>query len=105
MSTPQELRPTPIREAFKSVGAVTGFVGAVVASAATYGLLTPDQGGAFGELAAAVPGLVTLVTTVLVAFGVVRRAEPQVTPVVDPAVEQLDPRTGQPVLVSLVGDR
>ncbi len=94
MSAPQEIRPTPIREAFKSVGAAVALVGSVIASLVSWGLLTPEQGNALGDLATAVPGLVTLVTVVLVSFGVTRRAEPQVTPVVDPAVVVRDPVLG-----------
>ena len=88
MSAPQLApRPTPIREAFRSVGAAVALVGSVLASLVTWGLLTPEQGAALDALAAAVPGVVTLVTAVLVSVGVVRRAEPQVTPVADPVVE------------------
>ena len=94
MSAPQEIRPRPIAEAFKSVGSAVALVGSVIVTLVSYGLLTPEQGNALGDLAAAVPGLVTLVTVALAAFGVVRRAEPQTTPVVDPAVEVYDPVRG-----------
>ncbi len=94
MSAPQEIRPRPIAEASKSVGAAVALVGSVIVTLVSYGLLTPEQGNALGDLATAVPGLVTLVTVALAAFGVTRRAEPMVTPVVVPAVVVYDPVRG-----------
>lgn len=80
-------RPRPLLTAFRTVGGATAFAGALITTFVTYGLLTPDQGSALGNLTAAVPGLVALVTAVGAAWGVVRQAEPQVTPVESPAVE------------------
>lgn len=108
MSAPLSVRPVPLRDAFKSVGSVIAFVGAVAATLVSYGVLTAEQGGAVSGLVALVPGAVAALTGLLAAFGVVRRAEPLVTPVSDPAVEMPvpDPITGRTArqLVALVPD-
>lgn len=47
-------------------------------------LLTDEQANALTAFLAAVPGVVGAVTVLLTAFGIVKRAEPLVTPMVDP---------------------
>jgi hypothetical protein len=77
-------RPRPIYEAANSVGTANGVAGSLVTALAGWGIFTLAQGDALQSLLGAIPGLVTLVTTLLAAFGVVRRSEPQVTPLSDP---------------------
>lgn len=85
-STPLRNRPVPIRDAFRSVGSTVALLGSVATSAVGYGVLTMVQGDALVALLGAIPGVVTLATALLAAFGVVKVAEPQVTPISDPAV-------------------
>lgn len=85
MSAPLPVRPTPIREAFKSVGAAIAVVGTIVTTLVTLGVFTAAQGTAVEGLVGVVPVVLELVVIVLVAFGVVKRAEPQTTPRSDPA--------------------
>lgn len=77
-------RPRPIRDAFRSVGSAVALIGSVVTSLVGWGVLSAAQGDAVTGLLGAIPGVVTLVTSLLSAFGVVRRAEPLVTPLEDP---------------------
>lgn len=79
-----EIRPRPILDAFKSVGTAVTLLGSVVTSLVGWGVLTQVQGDATTGLLGAIPGVVTLVTSLLAAFGVVRKAEPRVTPLTDP---------------------
>lgn len=85
MSVPLVNRPTPLRDAFKTVGSTVALIGSIVAALVGWGVLSAAQGDAVSGLLGAVPGLVTLVTALLSAFGVVIRSEPAVTPVEDPA--------------------
>lgn len=84
MSAPMPVRPVPIRDAFKSVGSTIALLGSVATGLVGWGVLSVAQGDALSGLLGAVPGLVTLVTALLAAFGVVRASEPAVTPLADP---------------------
>lgn len=84
MTSPLETRPRPIRDAFKSVGAAVALLGSVATSLVGWGVLTAAEGDAVSGLLGTLPGVVTAVTVLLAAFGVTRRAEPQVTPMRDP---------------------
>lgn len=86
MSAPSPLRPRPVRDAFATVGSAVALLGSVVTALAGWGIVTAVEGDALTGLLGAVPAAVTAVTAVMVAFGVVHRAEPQVTPVQDPAL-------------------
>jgi hypothetical protein len=89
MSRPIENdRPRPLVDAASWASRVTGLLGSVVTALAGWGLLTTVQGDAVVGLLGLIPGLVTAGTSVLVAFGVVKRAEPEVTPVIDPMDNQ-----------------
>ena len=77
-------RPVPIRDAFKSVGSAIGFAGSVLVSLVGYGVLDQAQADAATNLLGLIPGAITAVTAVLMAFGVRASAEPKVTPVEDP---------------------
>jgi hypothetical protein len=77
-------RPTPIRDAASSVQKGLGMLGAVAVAATGYGILTATQGDAVVGLLGAIPGVITLVSNLLVAFGIVRQAEPKVTPIASP---------------------
>jgi hypothetical protein len=79
-------RPTPIRDAVRSVGGVIVLVGTLVNVLVSMGVIDAAQGTAVQDLAAAVPGLIELVVALLAAFHIVKRAEPLVTPIADPAV-------------------
>ncbi len=88
MSTPRpielEARPRPLLDAASVTSRVVGTVGTLVAMLVGWGVVSLAQQDAVDGLLGAIPGLVTLVTTVLAAFGVVRRGEPLVTPLSDP---------------------
>lgn len=84
-------RPRPIRDAFRTVGSAVALLGSVATSLVGWGVLTATEGDAVTALLGAIPGVVTLVTTVLVAFGVVSRSEPLVTPVSDPRTDDGTP--------------
>ncbi|CAL9607984.1 hypothetical protein SUDANB95_05531 [Actinosynnema sp. ALI-1.44] len=77
-------RPRPILDAFKSVGSAVALLGSVVTALVGWGVLSAAQGDAVAGLLGAIPGVVTLVTALLAAFGVVRKSEGQVTPLSDP---------------------
>lgn len=80
-------RPRPIKAAADTVSKTLAVVGALVTALVGWGILTATQGDAVTGLLGAIPGVVTAVTTVLAAFGVVRRAEPLVTPMSDPRTD------------------
>lgn len=79
-------RPRPLRAAADRVVKVVGTLTALVTALAGAGiaLLTVEQANAVTAVLSAVPGVVALVGTALAAFGIVKRAEPEVTPVEDP---------------------
>lgn len=81
------LRPRPILDAFKSIGSAISLLGSMVTAFVGWGILTEVQGDALEGLLGAIPGLITLITSLLSAFGVVRRAEPLVTPMEDPRTD------------------
>lgn len=81
-------RPTPLRDAAKSIGTIIGIIGGLVVTATTYGILSATQGNAIGALLAAIPGVIALVTALLASFGIVTKAEPLVTPVSAPRDDQ-----------------
>ncbi len=85
MSAPLNVRPVPLRDAFRTVGSAVAWIGGVVTALAGFGILSIAQSDATVGLLGAIPGLVTLVTALAAAFGVVKVAEPQVTPVSSPA--------------------
>jgi hypothetical protein len=86
MSGPIDIRerPRPILEAFKSVGSAVALIGSIVTSLVGWGVLSATQGDAVNGLLGAIPGVIALVTALLSAFGVVKSAEPKVTPIEDP---------------------
>lgn len=77
-------RPRPILEAFRSVASAVALLGSVATALVGWGVITAAQGDAVVGLLGAIPGFVTLATALLAAFGVVKVAEPQVTPNSDP---------------------
>lgn len=77
-------RPRPIMDAFRTVGSAVALAGSIVTALVGWGVLTAAQGDALVGLLGAVPGVVALVTALLAAFGVVRAAEPAVTPLSSP---------------------
>lgn len=77
-------RPRPIRDAASRLSKLLGVAGAFVTALVGWGVVTAAQGDAVAGLLGAIPGIVTLVTTALAAFGIVRQAEPLVTPTSDP---------------------
>lgn len=86
-----EDRPRPLVEAASLTTKIVGTIGTLVAMLVGWGVVTVAQQDAIEGLLGAVPGLVTLVTTALAAFGVVRRGEPAVTPLSDPRNDDLRP--------------
>jgi hypothetical protein len=77
-------RPRPVKEAASRLSKLLGVAGAFVTALVGWGVVTASQGDAVTGLLGAIPGIVTAVTTVLTAFGIVRQAEPLVTPTSDP---------------------
>lgn len=94
MTTPTEPRPRPIYAAAVDVSRVTGLLGSILTALTGWGILSAEQGDALVGLLGAIPGAVSLVFAVLVAFHVVRRAEPLVTPLSDPRDD-----AGRPLVV------
>lgn len=78
----------PLAGVSKKVGAVLAVLGSVVSTLATVGAITADQSTAVQVAFGALAALVTAVTAVLTAFGIVKRAEPLVTPVSDPRTDE-----------------
>lgn len=81
-------RPRPLLDAASLTSRIVGTVGTLVTMAVGWGLVTAAQQDAVVGLLGLVPGLVTGITAVVSAFGVVRRAEPRVTPISDPVDDQ-----------------
>lgn len=83
-------RPRPIKAAADELKSWVGFATLVTGGAAGAGinLLTDEQATALTALLSAVPGVVGLVSATAVAFGVVKRSEPLVTPLEDPRTAQ-----------------
>jgi hypothetical protein len=77
-------RPRPLKSAATRLARILGVAGSLVTALAGWGLITVLQQDALTGLLGAIPGAVTAVTAVLTAFGVVRRAEPLVTPISSP---------------------
>lgn len=86
-------RPRPINDAAGTVTKIVGTISTLAAMLVGWGLLSATQLDAVEALLGAVPGLVGLIASALSAFGVVRRAEPEVTPLSDPR-----DNTGQPLV-------
>jgi hypothetical protein len=84
-------RPRPIKAAADKLSKLLGVAGALITALVGWGILTGIQGDAVTGLLGAIPGVVTAVTTVMAAFGVVRRAEPLVTPMSDPRTDNGTP--------------
>lgn len=74
----------PLRSIAGSVSKVVGVLSALVTSLAGYGIVTAVQGDAVTGLLGALPGIVTLIGTVIAAFQTATRGENQVTPLSDP---------------------
>lgn len=75
----------PIRTAATEIRNWVAVLSAFVTAAGTGGLLlTSDQVTALQGVIAAVVPLVSAVLVVLTAFGIVKRSEPLVTPMIDP---------------------
>lgn len=81
---PPPSRPRPIAESAHGWVRWLGFIGSVVLAAVGYGVLTLTQGDALTGLFGTIPGIVNAIATALTAFGIVRQAEPQVTPLISP---------------------
>jgi hypothetical protein len=88
-------RPRPILDAFKSVGSAIALLGSIVTSLVGWGVISAAQGDAVNGLLGAIPGVVGLVVALLTAFGVVKKAEPKVTPLSSPRNN-----AGQPLVVN-----
>lgn len=84
-------RPRPIRDAATTLTKWLGVAGSLVLALIGWGVLSAVQGDAITGLLGVIPGVVNAVTTLLAAFGVVRRAEPLVTPMSDPRTDSGSP--------------
>lgn len=86
-----EARPRPLVDAASITSKITGSIGTVVTMLVGWGLVSLVQQDVIEGLLGLLPGLVTSITSVLTAFGVVRRAEPLVTPLSDPRDDRRRP--------------
>jgi hypothetical protein len=77
-------RPRPILEKFKTVGGGLAVAAGSLSSLVTLGVLHQAEADSVNGVLVAGAGLFTAVMTLLTTFGVVKSAEPLVTPVVDP---------------------
>lgn len=77
-------RPRPVKDAASRLSKLIGVAGAFVTALVGWGVVTASQGDAVTGLLGAIPGIVTAVTTLLTAFGIVKQSEPLVTPTSDP---------------------
>lgn len=86
MTTPGEERPRPLADAADRAVRVVGTLSALVTALAGAGisLLTQDQANAVTAVLAGTPGLIAAIGVMLASFGIVRKAEPKVTPVASP---------------------
>lgn len=80
-------RPRPIKAAADKLSKMLGTAGALSTALLGWGIVTATQGDAVTGLLGTIPGVVTAVTTALAAFGIVKRAEPLVTPMSDPRTD------------------
>jgi len=87
------VRPRPLKEAANKVTQTLGMLTALVVAAAGYGIVTAVQGDALEGLLGAIPGGITLIGNVILAFGIVSKAEPLVTPTSDPRDNDMNPLT------------
>lgn len=83
----------PLKAAAVTAAKIWTAVGAVVTGLAGVGIITADQNIALQALLAGVALLAAAGTSALAAFGVRKRAEPLVTPVVDPRDDNGTPLT------------
>lgn len=88
-------RPRPILEAILG-GAWKTILGTLITAAVAFGLLNAEQATLLDNIVAALATLITLVTSFVAQLHVLGRAEPQVTPVVDPRDD-----TGTPLVPTL----
>ncbi len=80
-------RPRPIKAAADQLTKMFGLAGSIITALVGWGILTAVQGDAVDGLLGAIPGVITAITTALTAFGIVKTAEPLVTPISDPRNE------------------
>lgn len=95
-------RPRPIKDAADKLTRWLGVAGSLVLALVGWGILTAAQGNAVTGLLGAIPGAVNAVTTLLVAFGIVRSSEHRVTPLSDPRDNELRPLVALPPNSKLV---
>ena len=81
---PPDTRPRPIHDAATTHIQWIGAIGSTIVAAVGFGWITLDQGDAITGLLGLIPGMLTAAATVLTAFGIVRHAEPEVTPLQSP---------------------
>lgn len=79
-----DTRPRPIKDAFGTVGSVISWGGALATALVGFGVVTAVQGDAVVGLLGALPGIVSKLSDLVVAFKVTNRAEKETTPVVAP---------------------
>lgn len=81
-----ETRPRPIKNAADELKKWLGLAALLVGGLGGAGvnLLTDEQANAVTAILAGIPGAFGAITVALTAFGIVRRAEPLVTPLEDP---------------------
>lgn len=79
-------RPRPLHKAAIAVARGRASIGGLLTAAAGFGLMSAVQVDAVTAALGAIPGIIAAATGVLAAFGVVKQAEPKVTPIESPAI-------------------
>lgn len=92
-----ENRPRPVHEAAKGQQLTTA-IGTIITALAAIGVLTLDQSDAIQVILTIVAPVAAAVTGLLAAFGVVKKAEPNVTPLADPRDTLGNPLISEPPL-------
>lgn len=83
-TAPPDTRPRPIADAANTVGTWTGAVIPILTALLGYGVISVVTADAILGLLGVLPGVIASVTAILTATGIIRRAEPEVTPLVSP---------------------
>lgn len=77
-------RPRPIADAADTVTTWTALVAPILTALVGYGVISLATADAITGLLGVLPGVIVAVTNLLTAIGIVRKAEPDVTPLASP---------------------
>lgn len=80
----REERPHPIYDEAKGFGTIVTALGTIITAVAAFGAINTEQAGALHELLTVLAPVAAAATGLVASFGVARKAEPHVTPLVNP---------------------